>query len=365
MSRVGIARLSPYYVDCEVLTMSVQTVLGPIRREDMGVTTAHEHVFIELTAFFEERPLRDIPDPATRPVTMDVLGQLARDPYALRDNLRFDDYETQKRELLYFARAGGRTVVDATTIGIGRDPERLRRMSCETGLHIVMGAGYYVGSTHSPEVRASTPEQLAANMVRELNEGMDGTDVRAGIIGEIGVSEVFDESERNVLRGAAIAQRETGAPIHVHINPWTVNGLEAARILIDAGVSPDRVCIDHIDMENRVDYIEKLLDMGCYVEFDNFGKESYIDREARRPGYSNFNYDTARVELLKHLIDTGRGDKILLSCDVCLKTLLRTYGGWGYDHILVNVLPMMDEAGIKASDIDRLLIDNPANFFDK
>lgn len=344
--------------------MSVQTVLGPINARDMGVTTAHEHVFIELTGFFEEHPLRDIPDPATRPVTMDVLGALARDPYALRDNLRFDDFETQKKELLFFARAGGKTVVDATTIGIGRDPARLRRMAEETGLNIVMGAGYYVGGTHSPEVRASTPEQLAENMLAELREGMDGTDVRAGYIGEIGISEVFDDSERRVLKGAAIAQKETSTAIQVHINPWTQNGLEAARILIDAGVSPDRICIDHIDMENRWDYITTLLNMGTYVEFDNFGKQSYIDRDARRPGYDNFAQDTDRVLLLKRLIEAGYGDKILLSCDVCLKTLLRTYGGWGYDHILVNVLPMMDEAGIAAKDIDKLLVTNPANFFD-
>ena len=108
--------------------MSIQTTTKVVKKEDLGVVTPHEHIFIELTNFFTEHPVKDVEDPSTRPVTMDVLGILNRDPYALKDNLIMMDYETQKKEILRFKRAGGQTVVDATMPGIGRYPELLKRI---------------------------------------------------------------------------------------------------------------------------------------------------------------------------------------------------------------------------------------------
>ena len=138
--------------------------------------------------------------------------------------------------------------------------------------------------------------------------------------------------------------------------------MEAADILLAASVSPERICISHIDVENREDYIYALLKKGVYVEFDNFGKEYYVRREVRNSGYGLFVRDTERVSLMKRLIDDGYLSQILLSCDVCLKNLLHTYGGWGYDHLLTNVVPMMEDEGITAEDIQTLLITNPANY---
>ena len=204
--------------------MAIQTVTGILQKKDAGIVTPHEHIFIELTAFFEERPLKDCESPATAPVTMDKLGILNRDPYALRDNLRLNDYETQKKEILRFKNAGGATIVDATMPGIGRDPKMLRRIAEATGINVVMGTGYYVCSTHPEAMKSMTEEQIAEEMIREITVGAEGTDIKAGVIGEIGISEVFNEEERRVLRAAAIACKKTGTPILVHINPWTVNG---------------------------------------------------------------------------------------------------------------------------------------------
>jgi phosphotriesterase-related protein len=338
--------------------------LGAIEREELGVVTPHEHIFIDLTGFFEEHPVSGCAKPAEEPVTMDKLGILDRDPYALRDNLILDDPALQREELMRFKRAGGRTVVDATMPGIGRDAGALRKMALDTGLNIVMGTGYYVGTTHPPELAGMDAQDVAALMEHEIRHGVGGTGVRAGVIGEIGVSEVFSDSERKVLRAAALAQRATGAGVLVHINPWTTNGGEAARILLDAGVAPGKICVCHVDVEDREDYILRLLGMGVLIEFDNFGKEYYVDREVRRPGYGLFVKDTERVALLARLVEAGYADRILLSCDVCLKTLLRAYGGWGYDHLLANVLPMMREAGIREEHIDGMLRRNPAGFLD-
>ena len=340
--------------------MNVTSVTGPITPEQLGVVTTHEHVLLDLTAFYQALPVDGIDDPATQKVEIWNLGILSRDCYALKDNLLLDSEALAVKELNYFKKAGGNTVVDASLPGIGRDPAALKRISEETGLNIIMGTGFYVGQTHPKELDEMTERQIADLMVAELNEGIDG--VRAGYIGEIGISEIFDDKERRVLRAAAMASMDTGAAINVHINPWTTNGLEAADILLKAGVAPGKICISHIDVENREEYIFALLEKGVYVEFDNFGKEYYIRREVRNSGYGLFVHDTDRVTLMKKLLDAGYGKQILLSCDVCLKNLLHTYGGWGYDHLLTNIVPMMEDEGITDEQIHMLLVENPARW---
>ena len=342
--------------------MKVNSVCGELSRQQLGTVTTHEHVLLDLTAFYQALPVPGIEDPATQKVEMWNLGILSRDCYALKDNLLLTNEQEQEKELAFFRNAGGNTVVDASLPGIGRDPEALRRIARNTGLNIIMGTGFYVGETHPAELAAMTDRQVADLMVKELTEGVEGTDIRAGYIGEIGISEIFDDKERKVLRAAALAQKDTGVAINVHINPWTVNGLEAADILLDAGVSPDKICISHIDVENRLEYIYALLRKGVYVEFDNFGKEYYIRREVRNSGYGLFVHDTERVALLKKMIDDGYLRQILLSCDVCLKNLLHTYGGWGYDHVLTNIVPMMEDEGITNEQIHTLLVENPADW---
>ncbi len=341
---------------------TVNSVCGSLSRKDLGTVTTHEHVLLDLTAFYQALPVPGVEDPATQKVEMWNLGILSRDCYALKDNLLLMDEEVQAEEIAYFKRAGGNTVVDASLPGIGRDPLALRRIAEKTDLNIIMGTGFYVGETHPAELAQMTDRQVADLMVKELTEGADGTDVKAGYIGEIGISEIFDDKERKVLRAAAIAQKDTGVAINVHINPWTVNGLEAADILLDAGVDPQRICISHIDVENREDYVYALLKKGVYVEFDNFGKEYYIRREVRNPGYGLFVHDTQRVSFLKKLIDDGYLKQVLLSCDLCLKNLMHCYGGWGYDHVLTNIVPMMEDEGITSEQIHTLLVENPADW---
>lgn len=340
--------------------MKLKSVLGEISRAELGITAPHEHVLLDLTAFYQALPVPGVDDPATQKVEMWNLGILSRDCYALKDNLLLTDEETAAAELMFYKKAGGQTVVDASLPGIGRSPEGLVRISQKTGLNIIMGTGFYVGETHPEALDSMTDEEIGDLMVRELTEGVNG--ICAGYIGEIGISEIFDDKERRVLRAAAIAHKKTGAAINVHINPWTVNGLEAADILLSAGVAPERICISHVDVENREEYIYALLKKGVYIEFDNFGKEYYIRREVRNSGYGLFVHDTERVTLLKKLIDDGYLKQLLLACDLCLKNLMHKYGGWGYDHVLTNIVPMMEDEGISNEEIHTMLVDNPADW---
>lgn len=340
--------------------MKLKSVLGEISRAELGITAPHEHVLLDLTAFYQALPVPGVDDPATQKVEMWNLGILSRDCYALKDNLLLTDEETAAAELMFYKKAGGQTVVDASLPGIGRSPEALVRISQKTGLNIIMGTGFYVGETHPEALDSMTDEEIGDLMVKELTEGVNG--ICAGYIGEIGISEIFDDKERRVLRAAAIAHKKTGAAINVHINPWTVNGLEAANILLSAGVAPERICISHVDVENREEYIYALLKKGVYIEFDNFGKEYYIRREVRNSGYGLFVHDTERVTLLKKLIDDGYLKQLLLACDLCLKNLMHKYGGWGYDHVLTNIVPMMEDEGISNEEIHTMLVDNPADW---
>ena len=189
--------------------MKINSVCGQLSREQLGVVTTHEHVLLDLTAFYQALPVPGVEDPASQKVEMWNLGILSRDCYALKDNLLLTDEEIQTREILRFKLAGGDTVVDASLPGIGRDPVALRRIADKTGLNIIMGTGFYVGETHPKQLATMTDRQVADLMVTELTRGADGTDVKAGYIGEIGISEIFDDKERKILRAAALAQKDT------------------------------------------------------------------------------------------------------------------------------------------------------------
>ena len=197
--------------------MNLKTVCSEISRNELGTVTTHEHVLLDLTAFYQELPVPGIEDPATQKVEMWNLGILSRDCYALKDNLLLDNEKIAIEELNFFKKAGGDTVVDASLPGIGRDPKALKRISEATGLNIVMGTGFYVGETHPEYLDSMSDEEIAELTINELNEGVDG--ICAGYIGEIGISEIFDDKERRILRAAAIASLKTGAAINVHINP--------------------------------------------------------------------------------------------------------------------------------------------------
>lgn len=344
--------------------MSVMTVCGKIDADQLGIVSPHEHIYIDMRVFFtpsEEIGLKHIGE---NPVVMEVLGYLKRNPFLVKDNVIMEDRATQTKELMAFKYAGGKTVVDATTVGLGRDPELLRKMSIDTSLHVVAGAGYYVEPALSEEVKNLSIQEITNTIVKELTEGIGHTDIRAGVIGEVGVSQTMLPFEEKNLRASCKAQKSTGAPLLVHINPWSTEGLAAYKIIKEEKINPKKVVICHIDVENRESYILDLLETGVYIEFDNFGKEMFMDQWDIKQGSGRFATDSDRVRLVKSLLDKGFEKQILLSCDICLKSLLHQYGGWGYDHILTHIVPMMKEIGITSSQIDTMLKDNPKSWLD-
>ena len=344
--------------------MSVMTVNGNIDAKELGIVTPHEHIYIDMGVFFVEPDEIGQKNIAYSPVTIEKLGVLKRNPFAVLDNVQMMDEATQIDELMYFKYARGRTVVDATNVGLGRDPGLLRRAAVKTGLNVVAGSGFYVEGAQNNETLEMSVQSMEEQIVREIEVGIGHTDIKAGIIGEIGISHIMYPFEKKSLIAACRAQKRTGAPLMIHINPWSTQGLDAMKIVDEHGIAHEKVVICHSDVENREDYVFELLDMGVYVEFDNFGKEMATDRWDCRPGSGRFVTDWERVRLVKKIIDRGYVKQLFFSCDVCLKTLLHAYGGWGYDHILMNIIPMLDELGVEKEQIDEILIRNPARWLD-
>lgn len=340
----------------------VQSVTGPVAAEELGIVLAHEHLLIDLRNQF-----REFADPAKRaqsqqPVRMDNLGVVRRNPYAIRDNLVLDDTAMVADEVREFIRWGGRTIVDCTSIGIGRNPEKLRELSLLTGATIVAGCGYYTADTHPSEMANRSVDDVAAELIRDIEEGIGRTGVKAGVIGEIGTSAPIHPHEAKNLRAAALAQIRTGAGLQVHTYPWGAEGWAAAQILIKEGVPPRKIVICHIDVDLRLEYIQSLLDLGVLVEFDNFGKEFYIPSAERGFAGGIFATDLERVRMIRTLVDRGYVSQILMCNDICLKSMLCAYGGWGYGHVLQNITPMLRDAGVAQSMVDTILVTNPREF---
>ncbi|QTH40726.1 hypothetical protein J4772_24560 [Cohnella sp. LGH] len=344
--------------------MSVITVTGKMETENLGWILPHEHAFIDLRPLVPEPQAIGAKSLAAEKVSLANFGVLTRNPYAVLDNAVIDEEEIVKAELMAFKRAGGGAFVDLTLRDIGRDPVLLAGVSREVGIPIVAGCGYYIHASHPLDMDDKTVESIAEEIHREVTVGMDGTNIRAGVIGEIGTSAVIHPNEKKTLIAAAMVQSETGLGLHVHTDLWARRGLEVIDILTAHGAAADKICINHVDVDIVPDYLEALLDRGAYIEFDNFGKEFYADRRHKSVLKGVFARDIDRVRTIKELIDCGYLRQILVSNDVCLKIGLHRYGGWGYDHILTNIVPMMEDEGISPEQIRELMCDNPARFLD-
>ncbi|MBE7036633.1 MAG: hypothetical protein E7403_05005 [Ruminococcaceae bacterium] len=334
--------------------MLVETALGKISKDEIGVASSHEHIFIDMRGCVDVTGHE--PDYFNEKIGMANRGLVFSDPYAILDNALLEGVDDAVKEMEYFKNSGGNTIIDCTLDEIGRNPSALKEVSLRSGVNIILGCGHYYHKAHFPYVKDAKTEELADEMRKDILEGIGETDIKAGIIGEIGTSAVVTDDEKKVLTAAGIVSCETGKAIHVHTDLYTENGFLVIDILTKQGAKPEKICIDHVDVLLRPDYVRALLDRGVYIEFDNFGKEFYVSEERR------FAYDLERIKLLKRLLDEGYGEQILLCNDICLKTMWRKFGGTGYAHILNAVKNMALENGITENQYMSLLTENVKNF---
>jgi len=348
--------------------MGVNTVLGKVEKERLGKISPHEHLFCDIRWAFTPPGDPAGTKIAFEPISMKNLGVLRRNVSIARENLYLDDFDTACSELKEFRYAGGGTIADVTVHGISRSPKMLRRAAIETGVNIIMGCGYYCAESHPKDMDERTVEGLAEEILGELCEGVGDTGIKAGVIGEIGVSDRIYPNEAKILAACAIAQKKTGVGAHIHMSDHPVDGnrfpfgLDVLGIFEKNGADVSKVCINHMGVRMGVDieYCVEVLKQGAFIAFDTFGHEFYKDNMLKFPCET----DLGRVRAIKQLCDKGYAKQILVSCDICHKTLLHTYGGWGYDHIITNIIPMFRDEGFDNGTIELLTAENPARFLD-
>jgi phosphotriesterase-related protein len=331
----------------------IMTVLGPIEPEALGVTLAHEHLLFDLRCLWEEPPPERAHLADAEP-TLENRGELTRDPYHSKVNLHVDDPALVQDDVRRYRAVGGTALVDLTTKGLAPNPEAAAALSSATGLHIVQGAGYYRRRCLPDEVDELSEEALADELEGAVREGLLGTSVRAGILGELGTASPIRPFEERQLRAAARVQRSTGVGINVHPQIWAHEHLRIIEILEAAGADLSRVAISHCDQLVEPEWHARIAERGVLMCFDTFGSEGVSDTD-----FSREPHDTERLDCLLRLLEAGRADQLLLSHDVCTRLQLHRYGGWGYDHILVSIVPRLRRAGVSQADIDQMLIDNP------
>jgi predicted metal-dependent phosphotriesterase family hydrolase len=295
---------------------AVMTVEGPLESSALGVTLPHEHIFSN--ALLEYRATGGI----------------------------LNDEDLAIRELLLYVKAGGNTLIDVTTGEIGRDPRGLRRVATATGLNIVMGSGHYRDPYLDRDwFDRMSVDDIASEIVRDIREGVDGTGVRSGIIGEIGADKWYiSAAEERSFRAAGRAHLETGVTISTHAARWPV-GLLQLDVLATEGVEPGRVIIGHADTVPSVEYHLAVARRGAFVSFDGFGTEPEYDAERS-------------LKSIFRLVEEGHFRQILLSQDVFQKSQLHAYGGNGYDYVLTKLVPTLHDRGISKAHVETMLTHN-------
>jgi predicted metal-dependent phosphotriesterase family hydrolase len=299
---------------------NVQTVSGEISPDELGFTLPHEHVFHDL---------------------YDI---------TLNSHMILSDPVVARRELGIFKEKGGRTIVDQTVHGLNGNPQMLRSVAEDVGINIVAGTGFYWERFHPAWLADMSDTDIVRLLVNDLTVGFEGTDVVAGIIGEIGTHHrAISPAEARVIRACAAAQRETQVPISTHAL-FTRIGMDQARAFADAGADLDKVVIGHVDTTPDVDYHEELVRFGVWIAYDAIGQ---LDKQP----------DEQRADSIVELIRRGHRGRILLSTDVGKRGALRSYGGQGYDLVITGFIPLLLERGLTQEDVDALTIDNPRRLF--
>lgn len=284
-----------------------------------GITYSHEHIGIDLSGVKEDL------------------------------DCRLDCEEETLSELVELKEKGVGTIIDVTNRGMGRDPYYIKRVSEASKINIIPSTGFYKEPFFTREVYELSEKELSKIMVGEIINGIEGSGIKAGVIGEIGTSKnQITEVEKKVLRASAAAHVETGKPISTHTTLGT-EGLNQIKLFKEYGVDLNRVVIGHVDLSGDLDYVLRLIDKGVYVAFDTVGKINYMP-------------DETRLEMLQEICRRGLSSRVVLSMDITRKSHLRYRGGIGYSYLLDNFIPLLLDR-VDRFYVDNMLIYNPVKVF--
>jgi phosphotriesterase-related protein len=312
----------------------VQTYRGAVPPQDLGLTLIHEHVFV-------------------------------RDPELERNlpGLEWSPSEAVERAvagLLALHQLGVRTVVDLTVVGLGRDVALVQRVAERAPVNLVASTGFYVSQAlplyfraRGPGRLVDGPDPLVELMVRDIEEGIADTPVRAGMIKVMSAEAGLTDDVGRVMEAAAVAHRQTGVPITTHSVPALRNGLEQLTLLARHGVSPTRIIVGHSGDTDDLDYLRAVMDEGSIVGLDRFGMEHVLS-------------DERRIDALMALVELGYADRMVLSHDAAWYSHVTPPSWraahaprWHMEHLVRDILPALRARGIPPRDLETMLVANP------
>lgn len=312
---------------------TINSALGPMDTSNMGFTLSHEHVIVTSAGIQQ-----------TYPEFIDREGTISR---AVRD-------------LKSAYNEGLRTIIDVTTVDLGRDIRLLEQVSRESGVNIICATGVW---RDIPRVFwTASPDDIAPLFIREIEQGIEGTDIRAAIIKVANDMGGVTEEGEIILRAAARAQKATGVPISTHTWAPERVGEQQVRIFEDEGVDLNRVYVGHSNDSTDTGYLLGLLEKGVWIGLDRY--------PGMRPDLPNWE---ARTETAYKLIEAGFADRIMLGHDWSVSLMIanretraaRDAGNPdGYLFITRKVLPRLQELGASSEDIHKIMVDNPRRFFE-
>lgn len=309
------------------MSATVMTVRGPVAADQLGFVLPHEHVLVDLVRIF--------------PANM-----LAFDFQLLDEELATEEVGRYVAAAATFA-SGRPALVELTTDErMGRQPEALRRVAQALDLHLIMGCGRYREPWFEPDLSRMPTAALADLLTAEIEDGVGGTGIRPGIIGELGTDRDFvSPAEERVLRAAARASRRTGLAITLHARASRV-GLEQLDVLAQEGADPRRVIVGHCDTVPDTEFHAELAARGAWIEFDTI--RGTFERVVER-----------RVAFILEVRRRGNLERLLLSQDVCAQSHLRAHGGTGYDYLPAAFADRLRQAGLSEEELHMLFVDNP------
>ncbi|SKA52739.1 phosphotriesterase-related protein [Enterovibrio nigricans DSM 22720] len=290
----------------------------PINNE--GYTYCHEHLYIDLS---EQK------------------GDI---------DCKLDQYALICDEMRDLVNLGVSNIVEVTNRYMGRNPHFLECLMRDSGMNILLSTGYYIEGFFPKKLYTQSAEDIRDEMIKEINIGIDGSPLKASLIGEIGSSDnAFSETEQKVFKAAAMAQYETGRPISTHLS-FSTMGKDQIALLKQCGADLSRVTIGHCDLKNNLDKMLWIIDQGCYVQFDTIGKNSYFP-------------DEQRIDMLEELAKRDLLTRVMLSMDITRRSHLKNNGGPGFTYLIETFLPALLERGFSQQQVDTMLRHNPYTLF--
>jgi phosphotriesterase-related protein len=319
---------------------TVQTIRGPIDSQQLGVTLMHEHIFVLPTEIMLNYP--------------ETWGD---------EEKRIEDAVARMNEL--YSR-GVQSVVDLTVVGLGRYIPRIERVAAQTKLNIVVATGIYTYNDipfyfhfRGPGTAFDGPEVMVDMFVKDIREGIAGTNAKAGILKCCTDQPGLTPGVERVLRAVAQAHRKTGVPISTHTHAHTKRGLEQQRVFREEGVDLSRVIIGHSGDTTDIDYLEALIANGSYIGMDRFGIDVILSFEDR-------------VKTVARMCERGHADKMVLSHDAACfndwlpeRDLPAALPRWHFLHIHNDVIPALKQQGVTDQQIETMLVHNPRKMFEQ